>query len=120
MLRCGFCGLRRHLFMKSSGRFSGGAEAVSDRGSLSDRFQDDEVKEPSFPSPRTEGSKDQDRTRWPHCLRSEGSDGKAFVKESDSEADLPYEPPAIAAGIKNYITHKAIAKCRMSCISYCE
>ena len=45
---------------------------------------------------------------------------KAFLKESDSEADLPYEPPAIAAGIKNYITHKAIAKCRMSCISYCE
>ena len=45
---------------------------------------------------------------------------KAFVKDSDSEADLPYEPPAIAAGIKNYITHKAIAKCRMSCISYCE
>src|SRR6516162_7891496 len=29
---------------------------------------------------------------------------KAFVKESDSEADLPYEPPAIPAGIKNYMT----------------
>jgi transcription elongation factor GreB len=29
---------------------------------------------------------------------------KAFVKEPDSEADLPYEPPAIPAGIKNYIT----------------
>jgi transcription elongation factor GreB len=29
---------------------------------------------------------------------------KAFIKESDSEADLPYEPPAIPAGIKNYMT----------------
>ena len=29
---------------------------------------------------------------------------KAFVKESDSEDDLPYEPPAIPAGIKNYMT----------------
>ena len=29
---------------------------------------------------------------------------KAFVKESDSEADRPYEPPAIPAGIKNYMT----------------
>ena len=29
---------------------------------------------------------------------------KAFVKEPDSEADLPYEPPAIPAGIKNYMT----------------
>ena len=29
---------------------------------------------------------------------------KAFVKESDSEADLRYEPPAIPAGIKNYTT----------------
>ena len=29
---------------------------------------------------------------------------KAIVKESDSEADLPYEPPAIPAGIKNYMT----------------
>src|SRR5215813_3656300 len=29
---------------------------------------------------------------------------KAFVQESDSEADLPYEPPAIPAGIKNYMT----------------
>src|SRR5438128_2748651 len=28
---------------------------------------------------------------------------KAFV-ESDREADLPYEPPAIPAGIKNYLT----------------
>ena len=28
---------------------------------------------------------------------------KAIVKESDSEADLPYEPPAIPAGIKNYM-----------------
>src|SRR5215831_10245935 len=28
---------------------------------------------------------------------------KAFVKDLDSEADLPYEPPA-PAGIKNYIT----------------
>jgi hypothetical protein len=28
---------------------------------------------------------------------------KAFV-ESDREADLPYEPPAIPAGIKNYMT----------------
>jgi hypothetical protein len=27
---------------------------------------------------------------------------KAFVKELDREADLPYEPPAIPAGIKNY------------------
>jgi transcription elongation factor GreB len=29
---------------------------------------------------------------------------KAFAKEPDSEADLPYEPPAIPAGIKNYMT----------------
>jgi hypothetical protein len=29
---------------------------------------------------------------------------KAFVKESDSEADLPYELPAIPPGIKNYMT----------------
>src|SRR5215813_9076779 len=29
---------------------------------------------------------------------------KAFVKEPDSDADLPYEPPAIPAGIKNYMT----------------
>jgi transcription elongation factor GreB len=29
---------------------------------------------------------------------------KAFVKEQDSEAVLPYEPPAIPAGIKNYMT----------------
>jgi transcription elongation factor GreB len=29
---------------------------------------------------------------------------KAFVKDLDSEADLPYEPPAIPAGINNYMT----------------
>jgi transcription elongation factor GreB len=29
---------------------------------------------------------------------------KAFVKEPDDEADLPYEPPVIPAGIKNYMT----------------
>lgn len=29
---------------------------------------------------------------------------KAFVTEPDNEADLPYEPPAIPAGIKNYMT----------------
>ena len=29
---------------------------------------------------------------------------KAFVKEPDSEADLPYEPPAMPGGIKNYMT----------------
>jgi transcription elongation factor GreB len=29
---------------------------------------------------------------------------KAFVKEPDNETDLPYEPPAIPAGIKNYMT----------------
>jgi transcription elongation factor GreB len=29
---------------------------------------------------------------------------KAFVKELDREADLPREPPAIPAGIKNYMT----------------
>jgi hypothetical protein len=29
---------------------------------------------------------------------------KAFVKEPDSEADLLYEPPAIPAGIKSYMT----------------
>jgi transcription elongation factor GreB len=29
---------------------------------------------------------------------------KAFVKEPDGEADLLYEPPAIPAGIKNYMT----------------
>jgi hypothetical protein len=28
---------------------------------------------------------------------------KAFVKDSDSEADLPSEPPTIPAGIKNYM-----------------
>src|SRR5215469_17165304 len=29
---------------------------------------------------------------------------KAFVKDSDSETDLSYEPQAIPAGIKNYMT----------------
>ena len=29
---------------------------------------------------------------------------KAFVKEPDSEPDLPYEPPAIPPGTKNYMT----------------
>ena len=29
---------------------------------------------------------------------------KAFVKETDDEADLPDEPPAIPAGVKNYMT----------------
>src|SRR5215472_13433629 len=29
---------------------------------------------------------------------------KAFVKEPDNATDLPYEPPAIPAGIKNYMT----------------
>ena len=29
---------------------------------------------------------------------------KAFVKETDEEADLPEEPPAIPAGVKNYMT----------------
>jgi transcription elongation factor GreB len=29
---------------------------------------------------------------------------KAFVKETDSESDLPDEPPAIPAGVKNYMT----------------
>jgi len=29
---------------------------------------------------------------------------KAFVKETDEEADLPDEPPAIPAGAKNYMT----------------
>jgi transcription elongation factor GreB len=29
---------------------------------------------------------------------------KAFVKEPDDETDLPEEPPAIPAGVKNYIT----------------
>src|SRR6201993_1062892 len=29
---------------------------------------------------------------------------KAFVKETDDEADLPDEPPAIPPGIKNYMT----------------
>jgi hypothetical protein len=29
---------------------------------------------------------------------------RAFVKEPDGEADLLYEPPAIPAGIKNYMT----------------
>ena len=29
---------------------------------------------------------------------------KAFVKEPDHEADLPYEPPATPGGIKNYMT----------------
>src|SRR5436309_2325259 len=36
---------------------------------LSDRIQDDEVSEPSSLSLGTKGSKDQDRTRWPHCSR---------------------------------------------------
>src|SRR5271169_5133015 len=31
---------------------------------------------------------------------------KAFVKETDEEADLPDEPPAIPAGAKNYMTPK--------------
>jgi hypothetical protein len=31
---------------------------------------------------------------------------KAFVKETDDEADLPDEPPAIPAGIKNYMTRE--------------
>src|ERR1700724_3345244 len=29
---------------------------------------------------------------------------KAFVKESDDEADLPDEPPAVPLGFKNYMT----------------
>jgi transcription elongation factor GreB len=29
---------------------------------------------------------------------------KAFVKESDDEADLPEEPPAVPLGFKNYMT----------------
>ena len=29
---------------------------------------------------------------------------KAFVKETDGEPDLPDEPPAIPAGVKNYMT----------------
>ncbi len=29
---------------------------------------------------------------------------KAFVKESDGEADLPDEPPAVPVGVKNYMT----------------
>src|SRR5437667_5059005 len=29
---------------------------------------------------------------------------KAFVKETDDEDDLPDEPPAIPAGVKNYMT----------------
>ena len=29
---------------------------------------------------------------------------KAFVKETDEEADLPDEPPAIPPGVKNYMT----------------
>jgi transcription elongation factor GreB len=29
---------------------------------------------------------------------------KTFVKETDDEADLPDEPPAIPAGVKNYMT----------------
>src|ERR1700680_2897969 len=29
---------------------------------------------------------------------------KAFVKESDDEADLPDEPPAVPIGFKNYMT----------------
>src|ERR1700744_4201699 len=29
---------------------------------------------------------------------------KAFVKESDDEADLPDEPPAVPVGFKNYMT----------------
>jgi len=88
--------------MKSSGKFCGGAEVVSDRGSLSDRFQVDEVYEPMSPSPgrvrRTKIGPDGRVSRGAKDLMS-----KAFVEESDSEADLPYEPPAIPAGIKNYM-----------------
>src|SRR5271166_5739703 len=29
---------------------------------------------------------------------------KAFVKEADGEADLPEEPTAVPAGVKNYMT----------------
>src|SRR5271157_325630 len=32
---------------------------------------------------------------------------KAFVKESDDEADLPDEPPAVPAGFKNYMTPRS-------------
>src|SRR6516162_9328809 len=45
---------------------------------------------------------------------------KAFVKESDSEADLSYEPPAIPAGIKNYMTpqgHRQNARSAASAVA---
>jgi len=29
---------------------------------------------------------------------------RTFVKETDDEADLPDEPPAIPAGVRNYMT----------------
>ena len=39
---------------------------------------------------------------WPKGAKDLMS--KAFVKESDREAEPPYEPPAIPPGIKNYMT----------------
>jgi hypothetical protein len=49
-------------------------------------------------------SKHQDRTRSPDCVTSGDPMSKAFVKEPDSEPDLPYEPPALPTGVKNYTT----------------
>ena len=41
----------------------------------------------------------------PALLSAEGDlMSKAFVKETDDEADPPDEPPAIPAGVKNYMT----------------
>jgi hypothetical protein len=42
---------------------------------------------------------------------------KAFVKESDDEADLPEQTPAVPVGFKNYMTHRVTAICRMNCAS---
>jgi transcription elongation factor GreB len=44
---------------------------------------------------------------------------KAFVKETDDEAELADEPPAIPAGVKNYMTRKATTACTTNCASYC-
>jgi transcription elongation factor GreB len=37
---------------------------------------------------------------------------KAFVKETDDEADLPDEPPVIPSGVKNYMTPKGHRRVR--------
>src|SRR6201987_2357462 len=42
--------------------------------------------------------------RLTNCHKEGDPMSKAFVKESDDEADLPDEPPAVPVGFKNYMT----------------